>query len=137
MWIHVQTLILVDSLSFLFLTFLIPIILIIRAGSGHIASANRTEESLKEGARGRGGQSPEVYFAYDGKPWVNPPTHSCGGGARSSQEMLQERGKRWPDNGGACGPQLRSVDLKYDKPLLYRYMISCTFPSGKASEEHA
>lgn len=72
MWIHVQTLILADLLSFLFLTFLIPVILIIRAGSGHVASANRTEETLKEGARGQGGQSPEVYFAYDGKPWVNP-----------------------------------------------------------------
>lgn len=52
MRIHVQTLILADSLSFLFLTFLIPVILIIRAGSGHIASANRTEETLKEGPKG-------------------------------------------------------------------------------------
>ena len=75
MWIHVQTLILVDSLSFLFLTFLIPVILIIRAGSGHIASANRTEETLKEGARGRGGQSPKSTLLMMGSHG-STPTHT-------------------------------------------------------------
>ena len=53
MGLLVQTLILADPLSFLFLTFLIPIILVIRAGSGHIASADRAEETLKEGPEGR------------------------------------------------------------------------------------